>query len=126
MHVLELSGEARGNPHGQKDDMQTPHRKAPAGRFKPRSSHCDATLLTTTPLCCVDNNLLPNKNSTQDLSFHSRLSSAAISAYVLSFSHLTLHKPPFFFFFLPLCLSLTLSLLHGEVSTQRSVNMFEF
>lgn len=83
MHVLELWGEARGNPHGQKDDMQTPHRKAPAGRFKPRSSHCDATLLTTTPLCCVDNNLLPNKNSNQDLSFHSRLSSAAISAYVL-------------------------------------------
>lgn len=70
----------------------------------PDPSYCDATLLTTAPLCCVDKNLLPNKNSNQDLSFHSRLSSAAISA--LRFSHLTLHKPPFFFFFSCPCASL--------------------
>lgn len=105
MHVLELWGEARGNPHGQKDDMQTPHRKAPAGRFKPRSSHCDATLLTTTPLCCVDNNLLPNKIATRI--YRSTQDSAALRYLHMCLVSLIWHyiSPPFSFFPCP-CASL--------------------
>lgn len=103
MRVLELWGEAK--PARAKGWHANCTERPQLVDSNPHPSHRDATLLTTTPLRCVDNNLLPNKNSNQDSSFHSTLSSAAISAYVLRFSHLTLHKPVFSFFSCP-CASL--------------------